>query len=162
MKEKYSKIIEVAMSAAAADGISPHELVSTMGTITSVPAVLNAMQNALEKSGVQIESQEFDFFAWTEALTDSISTDVETGDPELIDLDEVYMANASEIIGESLLLNNLCVGLAVYLCAQDGISSLEADAIKTVSSGLKNVDSEIALLMANSMQKVLESIDDEE
>ena len=65
-------------------------------------------------------------------------------------------------IGESLLLNNLCVGLAVYLCAQDGISSLEADAIKTVSSGLKNVDSEIALLMANSMQKVLESIDDEE
>ena len=46
--------------------------------------------------------------------------------------------------------------------AKQKILSLEADAIKTVSSGLKNVDSEIALLMANSMQKVLESIDDEE
>ncbi len=162
MKEKYSKIIEVAMSAAAADGISPHELVSTIGTITSVPTVLNAMQEALEKSGVEVESQEFDFFAWSEALSDSISSDVETGDPELIDLDEAYMASASEVIGESILLNNLCVGLAVYFCAQDGISSLEAEAIETISSGLKNVDGSIALLMANSMQQVLESMADEE
>ena len=46
MKEKYSKIIEVSMSVAAADGISPNELMASLGTITSVPAVLEAIQYA--------------------------------------------------------------------------------------------------------------------
>tara|TARA_Y100000591_G_scaffold48462_1_gene36812 strand:- start:1239 stop:1724 length:486 start_codon:yes stop_codon:yes gene_type:complete len=160
MKEKYTKIVEVAMATAAADGISPNELVSTMGTIMSVPTVLEAVQNELkEKSDIEFEVEEFDFMAWMDALNSVI---VDGDDPELVDLNDAYLANASEIIGESLLLNNLCVALSLYFCAQDGISNVEADAIQKVSASLKNIDGEIANLMANSMIQILNEVGDGE
>ena len=161
MKEKYSKIIEVSMSVAAADGISPNELMASLGTITSVPAVLEAIQYALEKNDLDFEKEEFDLLAWTEALTASISDDIETDSPEMIDLNDAYLAEASVIIGHGFLLNNLCVGLAIYFCAQDGISTPEAEAIRKVSKGLVNVDGKVALMMANTMQQVLASVEDD-
>jgi len=160
MKEKYSKIIEVSMSVAAADGISPNELNASLGTIASVPTVLEAIQFALEKNGLDFETEEFDLYAWTDALTSSISNDIEEGDPQIIELNSAYLSEASEVIGHGFILNNLCVGLAIYFCAQDGISKTEAEAIRTVSKGLKNVDGKVALMMANSMQQLLDSIED--
>ena len=159
MKDKYSKIVEVALASAAADGVSPHELMSTMGTITSVPTVLEAVHHALKENGVEIELEEFDFMAWMEALNASIG---DGNDPELVELDDAYLADASEIIGESFLLNNLCVALCMYFCAQDGISNIEADAIQKVAAGLKNIDGKIANMMANSMMQILNALGDEE
>ena len=159
MKDKYSKIVEVALASAAADGVSPHELMSTMGTITSVPTVLEAVHHALKKNGVEIELEEFDFMAWMEALNASIA---DGNDPELVELDDAYLADASEIIGDSFLLNNLCVALCMYFCAQDGISNIEADAIQKVAAGLKNIDGQIANMMANSMMQILNALGDEE
>lgn len=155
MKEKYTKIVEVAMSTAAADGVSPHELMSTMATIASVPAVLEGLHHALEKSGVQVETEEFDFMAWMDALNAIISED---NDPELIDLDDAYLADASATIGDSFLLNNLCVALCMYFCAQDGISNIEAEAIQKVAAGLTNIDGQIANMMANTMNEVLHNM----
>jgi len=159
MKDKYSKIVEVALASAAADGVSPHELMSTMGTITSVPTVLEAVHHALKENGVEIELEEFDFMAWMEALNASIG---DGNDPELVELDDAYLADASEIIGDSFLLNNLCVALCMYFCAQDGISNIEADAIQKVAAGLKNIDGKIANMMANSMMQILNALGDEE
>ena len=138
-KEKLTKVLEVAVAASAADGVEYDEAMSLANSI--LPAVITgeAVEEFLTtEAGIDIEDVDFS------ELVDVIPEIIEiVKGAEAIELDSNYMQEASSIIGDGIVINNLCMALSIRIANADGISAMEAGALETVAQGLVNINPDI-------------------
>lgn len=147
---KLNKAYEVALTCAAADGLDMGELMSMMDSIATVPLLTMVMGEMFDED----ELKEYDIVGAVEGMS-SIVEGIETA--ELRSIDDSYMAEATELLGDSIAYNNMCIALCIVLSAGDGeISGLENEAIQAVASHLTNLDQEVFNGLA---QKIMEGID---
>jgi hypothetical protein len=138
-KQKLRKVLEVAIVTSAADGVDYEEAMSFANSI--LPAIFTgeAVEEVLTtEAGIDIEDVDFS------EITDLIPELIEiVQNAESIELDSNYMKEASSIIGDGIVINNLCMALSIRIANADGISAMEAGALDTVAQGLVNIDPEI-------------------
>ncbi|MEC7860318.1 MAG: hypothetical protein VX469_03500 [Pseudomonadota bacterium] len=147
-KERIEKIIEVAAAAAAADGIEAEEAMGLIENIMPIVAVGETMESVLEEAGVegQVDVNFEDVIEVIPNLMDIIQGS------ELIELNDDYMEEASKIIGDGLVINNLCMALCLLISAADEeISGAERAANATVANGLINLDQELINIMVKGL-----------
>ena len=138
-KERLKKVVEIALAASAADGVEYDEAMSLANSILPAVVTGEAVEEFLTtQTDIDIEDVKF------EELLDIIPelTELLTG-AEAIELDSNYMQEASSIIGDGIVINNLCMALSIRIAGADGISAMEAGALEIVAQGLVNINPDI-------------------
>ena len=138
-QERLKKVVEVAIAASAADGVEYDEAMSLANNILPVIVTGEIMEEFMvTEAGIEIEDVKF------EELLDIIPELLElVQGAEAIELDSNYMQEASSIIGDGIVINNLCMALSIRIAGADGISAMEDRALGTVAQGLVNLDPEL-------------------
>jgi hypothetical protein len=147
---KLNKAYEVALTCAAADGLDMGELISVRDSIETVPLLTMVMGEMFGED----ELKDYDMVGAIEGMH-SVIDSIETA--ELRSIDDSYMAEATELLGDSIGYNNICIALCIALSSGDGeISGLEKEAIQAVASHLTNLDEDVFYALVD---KIMEGID---
>ena len=146
-KERAAKVIEVAFVTAASDGMAQEEALMFVDKLVAIPLMGVATLTMLKEQGFAEGEEEIGVLEFMEA-----ATDLKMDELELIELSDSYLKEASSVIGEGIVINNLCVALCMVLCAGDGnISDIEAEAFNKVAASLPNIDSELSSAIAEQL-----------
>ena len=133
MKE-LNKAVEVAMVAAAQDGLDGNEITQACTSIISVPLLTMAFADMLAEDEIDIEEA---MGTITEALENAESW-------EVTELNQAYMDEAAEVLGDRASINNICLALCIVICSGDGVVSHdEQNALSMVAQNLSNLNQEL-------------------
>lgn len=148
LETKLTKLVEAALVVAAQDGLDHDELKASTYAIEAVPRLGSAMQQHFLDNDMEIDELDFEdydamFAAISTALTESLDKF------ELIEFNEAYVEEVSSVFGNSPVLDNLCLGLAIACCAADlEVSDIEQSALGLLINGLEHASFEIGKTVA--------------
>ncbi len=142
---RLKKAYEVALVCAAQDGLDFGEVKMVADSIMSVPLLTGITQQFFE------EEDEIDLMETIGVLPELMEMMDEF---EITTMDDDYMAEASEVLGESPALQNVCLAMSILFSAGDGeVSGAESEAIGVVMNNLPFADFGMAQTLA---QKIVE------
>jgi len=143
--QRLYKAYEVALVCAAQDGLEPGEILSVADSVMSVPILTQMSQQFFA------EDDEIDLMESIGLLPELLGKMEEF---EIMQMDDDYISDAANIIGESPAIQNICLAMCILFSASDGeLSGAEGNAIQVVAENLPAADIDMAQTL---VQKILE------
>lgn len=143
--QRLYKAYEVALVCAAQDGLEPSEVMAVADSLMSVPLLTQISQQFFE------EDDEIDLMESIELLPNLLG---KMGEFEIMTMDDDYMSEVADVIGESPAIQNICLAMCILFSASDGeVSNVEGGAIQVVAENLPAADVGMAQTL---VQKIME------
>ena len=158
-----AKVIEVCFAVAAADGIDFEEVRIFLDKLMASAALTEAVESHLQDSGLMEGEEDVNFMELLTIVPAVLPGALESA--ELIELSDSYLEAAAATIGDSYMINVLCLAWCIVICAgDDEISGLESEAINKVANALLAIDEDAvntAKMLADAMLEAPGTLDED-